>query len=96
MLQLTNAIKNGLKQSPPGAHKNNPMGISMSSSPHQAGNISKCAITNASFRAKKLPGMLYVQCHTSVWNGRRVALIDVNKCISLSEFTWIVLHVNIA
>ncbi|KAI0212944.1 hypothetical protein LSAT2_002080 [Lamellibrachia satsuma] len=55
VILLTNAIKNGLKQSPPGAHKNNPMGISMSSSPHQAGNISKCAITNASFRAKKLP-----------------------------------------
>jgi Hyccin len=58
-VKVTNAVKNSLRFNPLGQLKDGPMGISIALSPTQ-GNLafSKDAITNASFRARKLPGML--------------------------------------
>ena len=58
-MKVTNAVKNSLRFNPIGQLKDGPMGISIALSPTQ-GNLafSKDAITNASFRARKLPGML--------------------------------------
>lgn len=59
---MTNAVKNSLRFN---QLKDGPMGISIALSPTQ-GNLafSKDAITNASFRARKLPGMLFFFYYT--------------------------------
>ncbi|XP_033728845.1 hyccin-like [Pecten maximus] len=55
VLLVTNAIRNSLQCNAAG-HSDGPMGISMSLTPATSGHtISKSAITNASFRARKLP-----------------------------------------
>lgn len=56
VLLVTNAIQNSLRYNPSGQPQDGPMGISIALSPTQ-GNpaFSKHAITNASFRTKKLP-----------------------------------------
>lgn len=57
-LQVTNAIKNSLQFNPSGQPTDGPMGISIALSPTQGNpTFKKNAITNASFRAKKLPGI---------------------------------------
>lgn len=57
-LQVTNAIRNCLKYSPSGQPETAMgIGIALSPTPSTTANISKSAITNASFRATKLPGM---------------------------------------
>ena len=68
-LQVTNAIRNSLQFNPSGQSMDGTMGISIALSPTQ-GNpaFTKDAITNASFRAKKLPGSYnkILLCHTSI------------------------------
>lgn len=55
VLLVTNAIRDSLQCNAAG-HSDGPMGISMSLTPATSGHtISKSAITNASFRARKLP-----------------------------------------
>ena len=54
LFQVTSAILNSLKFSPSSQPEDGPMGISVAISTNTG--IAKSAITNASFRAKKLPG----------------------------------------
>lgn len=54
---MTNAIRNSLKVNPSGQPSDGPMGISVALSPTTVVSTVSRAITNASFRAKKLPGM---------------------------------------
>jgi len=56
-VQVTNAIRNSLDMTSAAQPMDGPMGISIALSPAQ-GNpaFNKDAITNASFRAKRLPG----------------------------------------
>jgi len=58
---VTNAIRNSLIVNPSGQPKDGPMGISIALSPTQ-GNpaFTKDAITNASFRARRLPGKCFL------------------------------------
>ena len=57
-LQVSNAIRNSLRVNPSGRPHDGPMGITLALSPVQRDDlISKHAITNASFRAKRLPGL---------------------------------------
>jgi hypothetical protein len=53
VLLVTNAVMNSLRFNPSGQPEDGPMGISIAL---QNTAIKKDAITNASFRAKKLPG----------------------------------------
>lgn len=62
VLLITNAIRNSLQLNPSGQPKDGPMGISIMLSPAQGNPVfAKEAITNASFRAKKLPEDIDVQ-----------------------------------
>ena len=56
--QVTSAIRNSLQYNPSGQPEDGPMGISIALSPteHNA-SFRKDAITNASFRTKRMPGM---------------------------------------
>ena len=61
--KVTNAIKNSLLYNPSGQPKDGPMGISIALSPTQGSpTFSKTAITNASFRTKRLPGKVSAHC----------------------------------
>jgi len=56
VLLVTNGIRNSLTNNPSGEPGDGPIGISLSLSPTSRNvNVSKSAITNASFRTKKLP-----------------------------------------
>lgn len=55
-VQVTNAIRNSLKSNQSGQPCDGPMGISVALSPTTVVSTVSRAITNASFRAKKLPG----------------------------------------
>ncbi|XP_064646010.1 hyccin-like isoform X2 [Lineus longissimus] len=56
VLLVTNAIRNSMHYSPGGEPSDGPMGISIAISPSATtSSFTKAAITNASFRAKKLP-----------------------------------------
>ncbi|XP_055707815.1 hyccin isoform X2 [Phlebotomus papatasi] len=58
---VTNAVKNSLHVNPSGQPSDGPMGISVALTPSQTTvTVSKSMITNASFRAKKLPDDLEV------------------------------------
>lgn len=55
--QLTNAIKNSLEHNPSGQPYDGPMGVTISITPaHILSSLNRQAITNASFKAQKLPG----------------------------------------
>ena len=58
VLLVTNAIRNSLQYNPSGQPEDGPMGIAIALSPSQTANpaLLKDAITNASFRTKRLPG----------------------------------------
>ena len=57
VLQVSNAIRNSLRVNPSGRPQDGPMGITLALSPVQREDLfSKHAITNASFRARRLPG----------------------------------------
>ena len=57
VLLVTNAVRNSLQANPSGQPQDGPMGISIALSPAQRDDaFSKHAITNASFRARRLPG----------------------------------------
>lgn len=59
LFQLTNAIKNSLEHNPSGQPYDGPMGVTISITPaHILDSLNKQAITNASFKAQKLPGMI--------------------------------------
>ncbi|XP_054715009.1 hyccin-like [Uloborus diversus] len=60
VLLVTNAVRNSLKQNPSGQPSDGPMGISVALSPTTVSTVSR-AITNASFRAKKLPDDIPIQ-----------------------------------
>ncbi len=61
---MTNAINNSLINNPSGQPQDGPMGISIALSPTSNNpSFLKHAITNASFRAKKLPGKSRLQSH---------------------------------
>ena len=56
-IQVTNAMRNSLKEQTSVQGEEGPMGIGLAVSPASSSyTISKTAITNASFRTKKLPG----------------------------------------
>ena len=56
--QLSNAIKNSLEHNPSGQPYDGPMGVSITITPaHILSSLNKRAITNASFRTRKLPGI---------------------------------------
>ncbi|GIY40218.1 hyccin [Caerostris extrusa] len=55
VLLVTNAIRNSLKSNQSGQPSDDPMGISIALSPTTVVSSVSRAITNASFRAKKLP-----------------------------------------
>lgn len=62
VLLVTNAIRNSLPDTPSGHPDDGPIGISLALSPASSSyTLSKSAITNASFRAKKLPDDIPVQ-----------------------------------
>ncbi|XP_059614272.1 hyccin isoform X1 [Phlebotomus argentipes] len=59
---VTNAVKNSLHVNPSGQPSDGPMGISVALTPSQTTvTVSKSMITNASFRAKKLPDDIPIQ-----------------------------------
>lgn len=59
VLQVVNAIRNSLHSASSGHPVDGPMGISISISPTTSmTTVSKSAVTNASFRTRKLPGNL--------------------------------------
>lgn len=73
VLLVTNAIRNSLQCNAAG-HSDGPMGISMSLTPATSGHtISKSAITNASFRARKLPEDISIP---STEEGAKLQTID--------------------
>lgn len=62
VMLVTNAIRNSLRENPSGQPDEGPIGISLALSPATSSyTLSKTAITNASFRAKKLPDDIPVQ-----------------------------------
>ncbi|XP_076374226.1 hyccin-like isoform X2 [Tachypleus tridentatus] len=62
VILVTNAIKNSLKVNPSGQPKDGPMGISVALSPSSnQSTLCKGAVTNASFRTRKLPDDIPVQ-----------------------------------
>ncbi|WAR09928.1 HYCCI-like protein [Mya arenaria] len=62
VLLVTNAIRNSLRENPSGQPDDGPIGLSLALSPASSNyTLSKTAITNASFRAKKLPDDIPVQ-----------------------------------
>ncbi|XP_013783085.1 hyccin-like isoform X2 [Limulus polyphemus] len=62
VIQVTNAIKNSLKVNPSGQPKDGPMGISVALSPSSnQSTLFKGAVTNASFRTRKLPDDIPLQ-----------------------------------
>lgn len=61
VLLVTNAIRNSLKVNPSGQPSDGPMGISVALSPTTVVSTVTRAITNASFRAKKLPDDIPIQ-----------------------------------
>lgn len=63
VLLVTNAIRNSLKTNQSGQPSDGPMGISVALSPTTVVSSVSRAITNASFRAKKLPDDIPIQEH---------------------------------
>ncbi|XP_053386662.1 hyccin-like [Mercenaria mercenaria] len=62
VMLVTNAIRNSLRENPSGQPDDGPIGLSLALSPASSSyTLSKTAITNASFRAKKLPDDIPVQ-----------------------------------
>ncbi|XP_060597555.1 hyccin 2-like isoform X2 [Ruditapes philippinarum] len=62
VMLVTNAIRNSLRENPSGQPDDGPIGLSLALSPASSNyTLSKTAITNASFRAKKLPDDIPVQ-----------------------------------
>lgn len=62
VILVTNAIKNSLHANPSGQPSDGPMGISVALTPATGTvTVSKSMITNASFRAKKLPDDIPIQ-----------------------------------
>lgn len=66
VLLVTNAIRNSLRENPSGQPDDGPIGLSLAVSPASSSyTLSKTAITNASFRTKKLPDDIPVQSEES-------------------------------
>ncbi|CAH1789313.1 unnamed protein product [Owenia fusiformis] len=62
VLLITNAVKNSLQFNPSGQPEDGPMGVAIAVTPSTSStSVSKAAITNASFRAKKLPDDIALQ-----------------------------------
>lgn len=62
VLLITNAIRNSLREAPSGPTDDGPIGIGLALSPASSSyTLSKSAITNASFRTRKLPDDIPVQ-----------------------------------
>ncbi|KAL4217499.1 hypothetical protein ACF0H5_023948 [Mactra antiquata] len=62
VMLVTNAIRNSLRDNPSGQPDDGPIGLSLALSPASSSyTLSKTAITNASFRAKKLPDDIPLQ-----------------------------------
>ncbi|XP_035227721.1 hyccin-like isoform X2 [Stegodyphus dumicola] len=76
VLLVTNAIRNSLKVNPSGQPCDGPMGISVALSPTAVVSTVSRAITNASFRAKKLPDDIPIQENES---GETHQLSSINE-----------------
>ncbi|KAG8186061.1 hypothetical protein JTE90_005414 [Oedothorax gibbosus] len=76
VLLVTNAIRNSLKSNQSGQPCDGPMGISIALSPTTVVSTVSRAITNASFRAKKLPDDIPIQKSE---DGDNPALTSINE-----------------
>lgn len=85
---MTNAIRNSLEVNPSGQPRDGPMGISLALSlttttvvGSTASGVSKTAITNASFRTRKLPDdiPIVINANTNTQNAAPSSLSAINE-----------------